>query len=59
MESLGEEVEEEWGRCEAEGEAAFNISGIVPLEGKEMLVILGNGNYSEGVLNVSLDDYAT
>jgi hypothetical protein len=59
VECLGEEVEEKWGRCEAKGETAFDISGIVPLEGKEMLVILGNGDYSEGVLNIPLDDCAT
>ena len=59
MESLSEEVEEKWGRSEAKGEAAFDISRIVPPEGKEMLVTLGNGDYSEGVLNVSLDDCAT
>jgi hypothetical protein len=58
MESLGEEVEEKWSRSEAKGEAAFDISGIVPLEGKEMLVIFGNGDHSEGVLNVPLNDYA-
>ena len=59
MECLGEEVEEKWGRCEGKGETAFDISGIVPLEGTEMLVILGNGDYSEGVLNIPLDDCAT
>jgi hypothetical protein len=59
MESLGEEVKEKWGRSEAKGEAAFDISGIVPLEGKEMLVVLGNRDYSEGVLNIPLNDCAT
>jgi hypothetical protein len=59
VECLGEEVEEKWGRCEAKWETAFDISGIVPLEGKEMLVILGNGDYSEGVPNIPLDDCAT
>ena len=59
MKSLGEEVEEEWGRSEAKGEAAFDISGIVPLEGQEMLVIFCKRDYSEGVLNVPLDDCAT
>jgi hypothetical protein len=59
MESLGEEVEEEWGRCEAKGETAFDVSGIVPLEGKQMLVILGNRDNSEGVLDIPFDDYAT
>jgi hypothetical protein len=59
MECLGEEVEEKRGRCEAKGEAAFDISGIGPLEGKEVLVILGNGDYSEGVLDVPLDYCAT
>ena len=58
MECLAEEVEEKWGRCEAKGEAAFDISGIVPLEGKEMLVILSNRDNSEGVLNIPLDDCA-
>ena len=59
MESLGEKVEEKWGRSEAKGEAAFDISGIGPLEGKEMLVILGNRDNSEGVLDVPFDDCAT
>jgi hypothetical protein len=59
IESLSEEVEEKWGCSEAKGEATFNISGIVPLEGKEILVILGNRDYSEGVLNVPLNDCAT
>lgn len=59
MECLGEEVEEKRVRCEAKGEAAFDISGLVLLEGKEMLVILGDGDNSEGVLNIPLDDCAT
>jgi hypothetical protein len=59
MESLGKEIEEKGCRCEAKGEAAFDISRIVPLEGKEVLVILGNRDYSEGVLNVPFDDCAT
>ena len=59
MESLGEKVEEKWGRSETKGEAAFDISRIVPPEGKEMLVILSNRDYSEGVLNIPLDDCAT
>jgi hypothetical protein len=59
MESFGEEVGEKGGRCEAKGEAAFEICRNVPLEGKEVLVILGNGDYSEGVLNVPLDYCAT
>ena len=59
MESLDEKVEEKWGRSEAKGEAAFDISRIVPLEGKKMLVILSNRDYSEGVLNIPLDDCAT
>jgi hypothetical protein len=58
MECLGKEVEEKWGRCEAKRETAFDVSGIVPLEGKEILVVLGNRNYSEGVLDISLDDCA-
>ena len=59
IECLGEEVKEKRGRCEAKGEAAFDISGIGPLEGKEVLVILGNGDYPEGVLDVPLDYCAT
>lgn len=59
MESLGEKVEEKWGRSEAKVEAKFDISRTVLLEGKEMLVILSNRNYSEGVLDIPLDDYAT
>jgi hypothetical protein len=59
MESLGDEVEEKWGRSEAKGEATFDISRTVPLEGKKMLVILSNRDYSEGVLDIPLDDYAT
>lgn len=59
MESLGEEVEEKWGRSEAKGEAASDISRIVPLEVKKMLVILSNRDYLEGVLNIPLDDCAT
>jgi hypothetical protein len=52
-------VEEKGCRCEAKGEAASDVSRIVPLEGKEVLVILGNGDYSEGVLNVPLGYCAT
>jgi hypothetical protein len=59
MECLGEEVEEKWGRCKTKGETAFDVSGTVPLEGKEMLVILCNRDYSEGVLDIPLDDCAT
>jgi hypothetical protein len=33
MESLREEVEEKWGCCQAKGEAAFDVGGIVPLKG--------------------------
>jgi hypothetical protein len=58
MECLNEEVKEKRGCCEAKGETAFEVSGIVPLEGKEMLVVLGNRDYSEGVLDIPLDDYA-
>jgi hypothetical protein len=59
MECLSEEVEEKWGRCEAKGETAFDVSGTVPPEGKEMMVVLGNRDYSEGVLDIPLDDCAT
>jgi hypothetical protein len=59
MECLGEEVEEKWGRCEAKRETAFDVGGILPLEGKQMLVIRGNGDNSKGVLDIPLDDYAT
>ena len=58
MQCLGEEVEEEWGRCEAKGETAFDVGRVIPLKGKEMLVILGNGDYSEGVPDIPLDDRA-
>ena len=58
MECLGEEIKEKWGRCEAKGETAFDVSGIVPLEGKEMPVILGNRDYPEGVLDIPLNDCA-
>ena len=47
------------GCCKAKGKAEFNISGIVPLKGKEVLVILSNRDYSEGILNVPLDNCAT
>ena len=59
MECLGEEIEQKWGRCEAKGETAFDVSRVIPPEGKEMLVILGNGDYSEGVLDIPLDDCTT
>lgn len=59
MECLGEKTEEKWGRCEPKEETAFDVSRVLPLEGKEMLVILGNGDYSVGVLDIPLDDCAT
>jgi hypothetical protein len=58
VESLREEVEEKRSCCQAKGEAAFDVGGVVPLEGLEMLVIRGNGDYPEGVLNVSFDSCA-
>jgi hypothetical protein len=58
MECLSEEVKEIWGRCQAKGETALDVGGIVPLEGKEMLVVLGNRDYSEGVFDIPLDNYA-
>lgn len=59
MKSLRKEVKEEWGCCKTEGKATFDVSGTFPLEGKEMLVIFGNRDYSEGVLNVPLDNCAS
>jgi phosphoribosyl-dephospho-CoA transferase len=59
MEGLREEIEEERGCCKTEGEATFDVSRLVLLEGKEMLVVFSNRDYSEDVLNISLDNYAT
>lgn len=59
MECLGDEIGQEWGRYEAKGETAFDVSRAIPLKGKEMLVIFGNGDYAEGVLDIPLDDCAT
>lgn len=59
VEGFNEEVKKKWGCCKTKWEAAFDISGIVPLGGREMLAILGNGDYSEGVWNVSFDNSAT
>lgn len=57
-EGFSEAVKKKWGRYKTKEEAAFDISGIFPLEGKEMLIILGNGDHSEGVFNVAFDNGA-
>lgn len=51
--------EEKLGCCKAKGETTLDLRGIVPRQGKEMLAVFCNMDYSEGVLNAILDNSAT
>ena len=56
VESFGEEIKEEGGRGEAEGQASLLVRGALPVKAEEPTVFQGDGDIAKGIAHVPFHD---